>query len=116
MGNIGERDYDTYRQVFDLVVKNLPTPDLLIYLNAPVDTLIKRIHSRGREMENSISRDYLALLENYYADWVAHFDLCPVLTLRTDDLDFVHKPQHLDIVVEKIQDKLNGKEKIVFQN
>jgi deoxyadenosine/deoxycytidine kinase len=116
MGNIGERDYTTYRQLFDLVVKNLPAPDLLIYLNAPVETLMKRIHSRGREMENSISQDYLTLLENYYADWVAHFDLCPVLTLRTDDLDFVHKPQHLDIVVQKIQDKLNGKEEIVFQN
>jgi deoxyadenosine/deoxycytidine kinase len=114
MGNIDERDYDTYRQVFDLVVKNLPSPSLLIYLDAPVETLMKRIHSRGREMENSISADYLTLLENYYSDWIAHFDLCPVLSLRTDDLDFVHKPQHLDIVVNKIQEKLTGKEEIVF--
>jgi deoxyadenosine/deoxycytidine kinase len=114
MGNIDERDYDTYRQVFDLVVKNLPSPSLLIYLDAPVETLMKRIHSRGREMENSISADYLTLLENYYSDWIAHFDLCPVMTLRTDDLDFVHKPQHLDIVVNKIQERLTGKEEIVF--
>ncbi|MHC1740043.1 MAG: deoxynucleoside kinase [Anaerolineaceae bacterium] len=114
MGNISERDYATYRQVFDLVVKNLPSPSLLIYLNAPVDTLMQRIHSRGREMETSISGEYLALLENYYADWINHFDLCPVLTLRTDDLDFVHKPQHFDIVVQKIQEKLTGKEEIIF--
>ena len=114
MGNINERDYATYRQVFDLVVKNLPPPSLLIYLDAPVETLMKRIQSRGREMENSISADYLSLLESYYSDWIAHFDLCPVLTLRTDDLDFVHKPQHLDLVVEKIQEKLAGKEEIIF--
>ena len=114
MGNINERDYATYRQVFDLVVKNLPPPSLLIYLDAPVETLMKRIQSRGREMENSISADYLSLLESYYSDWIAHFDLCPVLTLRTDDLDFVHKPQHLDLVVEKIQEKLTGKEEIIF--
>ena len=114
LGNITERDYDTYRQVFDLVVKNLPAPSLLIYLHAPVETLMKRIHSRGRDIESSISADYLTLLESYYADWIAHFDLCPVLTLHTDDLDFVHKPQHLDIVVKRIQEKLTGKEEIVF--
>ena len=114
LGNINERDYDTYRQVFDLVVKNLPAPSLLIYLHAPVETLMKRIHSRGRDIESSISADYLTLLESYYADWIAHFDLCPVLTLHTDDLDFVHKPQHLDIVVKRIQEKLTGKEEIVF--
>jgi len=114
MGNISERDYLTYRQVFDLVVKNLPAPSLLIYLRAPVPTLMKRIHSRGREMESSISADYLSLLENYYDDWIKNFDLCPVLTLRTDDLDFVHKPQHLDLVVERIQNKLAGKEEMIF--
>jgi deoxyadenosine/deoxycytidine kinase len=114
MGNITERDYATYRQVFDLVVKNLPAPSLLIYLQAPVDTLIKRIQCRGREMESSISRDYLELLDSFYLDWITHFDLCPVLTIHTDDLDFVHEPKHLDTVVQKIQEKLSGKEEIRF--
>ena len=114
MGNITERDYATYRQVFDLVVKNLPPPSLLIYLYAPVNTLMKHIQCRGREIESSISPEYLGLLENYYTDWIQNFDLCPVLTIRTDDLDFVHDPKHLDIVVEKIQNKLSGKEEIVF--
>jgi deoxyadenosine/deoxycytidine kinase len=114
MGNISERDYATYRQVFDLVVKNLPPPSLLIYLYAPVDTLMRHIQCRGREIESSISPEYLGLLENYYTDWIQNFDLCPVLTIRTDDLDFVHEPKHLDIVVEKIQNKLSGKEEIVF--
>ena len=114
MGNITERDSLPYRQVFDIVTKNLPAPSLLIYLKAPVELLIKRIQKRGREMETSISADYLNLLDSYYTDWIKNFDLCPVLTLRTDDLDFVHKARHLDLVVERIQAKLAGKEEMVF--
>jgi deoxyadenosine/deoxycytidine kinase len=114
MGNINERDYRTYRQVFELVTRTLPSPDLLIYLAAPVPVLIKRIQARGRKIESTISADYLSLLENYYEDWIRNFDLCPVLTLRTDDLDFVHKPKHLETVVQKVQEKLAGKEEIVF--
>lgn len=114
MGNLNERDYQTYRKVFELVTANLPHPSLLVYLKCPVDTLITRIQSRGRDIESSISRDYLALLESYYDDWTRDFDLCPILTIRTDDLDFVHEPRHLDTVVKKIKEKLSGREEIVF--
>lgn len=114
LGNLNERDYMAYRRVFDLVVKHLPAPDLLIYVKAPVPVLINRIQRRGREMESGISADYLSLLETFYEEWLQSFDLCPVLTIRTDDLDFVHKPKHLDVVVERIQDKLAGREELVF--
>ncbi|HSQ26068.1 MAG TPA: deoxynucleoside kinase [Anaerolineales bacterium] len=114
LGNLSERDYLAYRRVFDLVVKHLPAPDLLIYVKAPVPVLINRIQRRGREMESGISADYLSLLETFYEDWLQSFDLCPVLTIRTDDLDFVHKSKHLDVVVERIQDKLAGREELVF--
>lgn len=114
MNNISERDYLSYRRVFDLVVANLPPPDLLIYLKAPVPVLIERIHRRGRAIETGITAEYLSLLESFYEDWMETFDLCPVLTIRTDDLDFVHKPRHLDIVVQRIQDMLAGKEEVVF--
>ncbi len=114
MNNLTERDYVAYRRVFSLVVDHLPPPDLLIYLRAPVSILMKRIQSRGRSIETGITAEYLGLLESYYDDWMGSFDLCPVLTIRTDDLDFVHKPQHLDIVVQRIQDRLSGKEDLVF--
>lgn len=114
MGNINERDYQTYRKVFDLITTNLPHPSLLVYLKCPVDTLVARIQARGRNIESSISRDYLALLESFYDDWTRTFDLCPILTIRTDDLDFVHEPRHLDTVVKKIKEKLSGREEIVF--
>lgn len=116
MGNLSERDYQAYRRVFDLVVDNLPRPDLLLYLKAPVPVLMDRITRRGRAIESGITAEYLSLLESFYEEWIQTFDLCPVLTLHTDDLDFVHKPKHLDIVVQRIQDKLAGKEEVIFPN
>jgi len=116
MGNISERDYLAYRKVFDLMMKTLPAPDLLIYLKAPVDVLVARIRKRGRAIESGITAEYLSLLESFYEEWMDTFDLCPVLTIRTDDLDFVHKPKHLDIVVGRIQNKLSGREEVVFNN
>jgi deoxyadenosine/deoxycytidine kinase len=115
MNNLAERDYLAYRAVFDLIVAKLPPPDLLIYLRAPVKVLIERIHRRARTIEGGITFEYLSLLESFYDEWMQTFDVCPVLTIRTDDLDFVHKPKHLDIVVERIQDKLSGREELVFE-
>jgi deoxyadenosine/deoxycytidine kinase len=116
LGNLNERDYLCFQRVFKLVIDNLPSPDLLIYLKAPVSILMDRINQRGREIESGISAEYLSLLESFYDDWIQVFDLCPVLTIRTDDLDFVHKKNHLDIVVQRIQDKLAGREDIIFPN
>jgi deoxyadenosine/deoxycytidine kinase len=114
MGNLNERDYFSYRRVFDLVVSGLPAPDLLIYLRAPVPVLMERIHRRGRAIESGITDEYMLLLESFYDDWMQTFDICPVLTIRTDDLDFVNKARHLDIVVNRIQDTLAGREELIF--
>jgi len=114
LGHFSERDYRAYRSVFDMVVANLPHPDLLLFLDAPVPVLIERIGQRGRAIERGVTAEYLALLETFYREWLEGFDLCPVLTIRTDDLDFVHQPEHLDIVVQRIQDRLAGKEEVIF--
>lgn len=114
LGTMSERDYQTYRRVFHLIVDRLPAPDLLLHLHAPAAVLLDRIRARGRLMESGITLEYLSLLDSFYREWLASFDLCPVLTIRTDDLDFVHRPGHLDIVIERIQDKLAGQEEIEF--
>lgn len=116
LGNLTERDYKSYRAVFDLVAARLPHPDLLLYLKAPVPVLLQRIRGRNRSIESGITADYLALLDTFYEEWLQNFDLCPVLTIHTDDLDFVNREKHLDIVVRRIHDKLAGKEDIVFPN
>jgi len=110
IGNLSERDYLAYRRLFDIVVQGLPRPGLLVYLKAPISVLMDRIHQRARNIETGISSDYLTLLDTFYDEWLKSFDLCPVLTIRTDDLDFVHKPRHLETVVARVQDKLSGKE------
>jgi deoxyadenosine/deoxycytidine kinase len=114
LGNLESREFDTYYRLFRLVVSNLPAPDLLLYLKAPVPVLLDRIRSRGRQMESGITLEYLELLERFYDQWLDAFDVCPVLTLRSDDLDFVHRPQHLEAVVERIHDKLAGQEEMAF--
>ena len=114
LDNLSERDYLSFRRVFELVVNGLPRPDLLLYLTAPVPVLMERIHRRGRAIESGITADYLSLLESFYEEWMQTFDLCPVLTIRSQDLDFVHRPEHLDIVVRSIQDKLAGREELIL--
>ena len=110
LGNFAERDYLAYRRLFEIVVAGLPRPDLLIHLKAPVNVLMDRIRKRARNMESGISPDYLALLDSFYDDWMNGFDLCPVLTIHTNDFDYVNHPHHLDVVIDRIQDKLAGKE------
>ncbi len=115
MNNLNERDYQAYRAVFDLVVANLPRPDLLIYLTAPVPVLVERIRQRARPIEAGITADYLSLLDSFYREWLTGFDLCPVLTLRTQQLDFVHHAHHLDTVIDHIEATLAGREEIVLE-
>jgi deoxyadenosine/deoxycytidine kinase len=112
MGNMAERDYLAYRRLFDLVMGSLPSPNLLVYLKCPVDVLMERIRRRARNIETGISADYLSLLDSFYDEWLKAYDLSPVLTIRTDDLDFVHQPQALEIVVKHIQERLGGKEEL----
>jgi deoxyadenosine/deoxycytidine kinase len=112
LGNMTERDYLSYRRLFDLVVNGLPSPNLLIYLKAPVPVLMERIQRRARGMETGITADYLTLLDSFYDDWLKSFDLCPVLTVRTDNLDYVHQPNALETVTQRITDKLAGKETV----
>jgi deoxyadenosine/deoxycytidine kinase len=114
MDNLSERDYLAYGRLFELVVNSLPAPNLLIYLKAPVEVLMQRIQRRARGMETGISAEYLALLDTFYDDWLKSFDLCPVLTIRTDNLDYVNQTQALETVTQRITDKLAGKEVVEF--
>jgi deoxyadenosine/deoxycytidine kinase len=112
--HIVPRDYHTYRELFEVLVQFLPPPDLIVYLRASVPTLQKRIALRGRTFELNITSDYLAQLNTLYSAWMQDFSLCPVLTVPADDLDFVHNGSHLDLIIRKIDEKLSGKEEVVF--
>ncbi len=113
-GAMSERDWRTYRALYEAVASVLPPPDLVIYLRASVSTLVDRIAQRGRSFEREISADYLAQLNALYEAWVQDFRLCPVLTIPGDQLDFVRRPAHLDLIVERVQDRLSGREEMTF--
>ena len=111
---INQRDYDTYQELYHVLVEFLPAPDLVIYLRASEKTLVDRISKRGRDYEQTISAGYLADLNQLYEDWVQDFELCPILTVPCDDLDYVAKTQHLALIVEKVTDILVGKAEVRF--
>jgi deoxyadenosine/deoxycytidine kinase len=113
-GHMSERDYQTYRELYEALTQFLPPPDLIIYLRASLTTLTERIALRGREYEQQIQPEYLTQLNQLYANWIANFTLCPVLTVPADQLDFVAYGSHLDLIVSKINDILAGKEEVVF--
>jgi deoxyadenosine/deoxycytidine kinase len=114
LGNMTEREYDAYRRVYDQVIVGLPVPDLLLYLDASPRTCSDRIRARGREIESGITLDYLSLLDDLYREWIAGFDICPVLTVPAESLDFVANEAHIDIILERIEQKLAGQEQVVF--
>jgi len=115
-GLMDERDYRSYWELYEVVTTVLPPPDLIVYLRASVATLQKRIQRRGRPYEQNIAASYLKQLNELYEEWIDGFSLCPVLTVPSDDLDFVLNPIHLDLITEKILEKLQGREEVVFDS
>lgn len=113
-GLMDQRDYDTYRELYDVLTVLLPAPDLVVYLRASVNTLMDRIALRGRDYEKHIEMDYLARLNELYEAWIERFSLCPVLTVPADDLNFATNDTHLDLIRSKIKERLAGKEEVVF--
>ncbi len=113
-GHIRQRDYQTYRELYETVIEFLPPPDLVIYLRATVPTLLTRISRRGRAYERTISPEYLSGLNVLYENWISGFSLCPVLTVPADDLDYVAHAGHLRLIAAKVEEKLTGKEEVIF--
>ncbi len=108
-GLMDERDYAAYRDLYEIAVTILPPPDLLVYLQASVPVLQVRIRRRGRPFERAIATEYLEQLNALYDEWAARFTLCPVLTVPTDNLDFVSNADHLQDLVGRILGCLEAK-------
>jgi deoxyadenosine/deoxycytidine kinase len=106
MGRMEKRDYENYRNLFYEMVDYLQPPDLIVYLKADVETLIKQIRLRGREFEKSIEPKYLLRLNRSYNRWVKGYKCGNLITIETDELDFVHNPEHFILVLNKIKSSL----------
>ena len=114
-GQMSERDWQSYWELYQTVITILPPPDLVIYLQASVPVLQERIRLRGRDYEQQIATEYLTRLNELYDAWVEGFALGSVLTVPTDNLNFVAENSHLELIANRVLDKLHGKEVVVFK-
>jgi len=114
-GFMQDRDYLSYRELYETAVQLLPPPDLMIYVRGSVPTLMNRISKRGRDYERTITSEYLQSLNDLYETWISNFVLCPVLTIPADDMDYVAHSGHLSLIIEKIDEKLTGNEEVLFE-
>ena len=102
IGCMDERDHANYRALFDAMTSYLRAPDLMIYLRAGVDTLLRQITFRGRAYEQGIERSYLEQLNALYEEWIAGYTLGPLLVIDTDATDFVHDVAQQDDILRRI--------------
>lgn len=108
MGLMTNRDFENYASLFDLMESLVKGPDLLIYLRSSIPNLVKQIHKRGRDYENSISIDYLSRLNERYEAWITSYDKGKLLIINVDDLDFVDNPEDLGDVINRIDAEIHG--------
>jgi deoxyadenosine/deoxycytidine kinase len=114
-GHLSQRDWRCYLDLYETLATLLRPPDLVVYLQASVPTLRRRIAHRGRDYEHTISDDYLAQLNGLYNAWVSGFRLCPVLTVDTNNLNYVQDETHLDQIWHRIEDRLTGQEFLALE-
>ena len=93
-GQMVERDWATYVELYEAMKANLPKPDLLIYLKCSVRAIRRRIKQRGRPYEQAIEATYLRKLNDLYAGWIGRWDASPVLVWDTDDMDYLEDLVH----------------------
>lgn len=107
-GYLDDRDFENYGELFGIMTQFLEPPDLLIYLRTSVPVLEDRIRTRGRDYEQTIPTAYLQQLDGHYEDWIARYDLSPVLIVETDARNLVDEEAELIKVADRVQRKLEA--------
>src|ERR1051325_11071283 len=108
MGLMSKRDFDNYYIFFQTLKSMVKPPDLLIYLNASVPTLVGNIQKRGREYEENILLDYLKKLNEYYNKWIESYKEGPLLVINGDENKFGEKDEDLGKVINMVDAQLFG--------
>ena len=108
MGNLTDRDYETYTELFENMMEIISQPDLTIYLRASVPHLMGNIQLRGRDYEQSMPLDYMANLNQRYEDFFMKRYQGSLLVIDVDNLDFLHRPEDFAFILDKVDAKLYG--------
>ena len=108
MGNLSDRDYETYMELFEQMMGIVKVPDLMLYLHASVPHLVGNIQQRGRTYEQTIQLDYLENLNRRYDDFIYNKYKGRVMTVEKDQLDFLNRPKDLARIIDRIDRELFG--------
>ena len=108
--NLNDEEYGLYQQIYAHLQPQTPTPDLVIYLQAPVESLIERVRRRGVAYESPITEDYLARLAESYSRYFYQYDASPLLIVNSEHLNFADQPQDFELLLERIGQMRGGRE------
>ena len=106
-GNLSERDFNTYMDTFNVMMSVVKEPDLMIYLKSSIPHLVSQIQKRGRDYEQGISIEYLGGLNERYEQWIAGYK-GRLITIDTDNLDFLNRPEDFALITDRIDAELYG--------
>ena len=107
---LDDAEYQLYRQIYEHVKPQVPVPDLVIYLQASVDTLVARVKKRGDPAERGIEEDYLRRLSEAYTGYFYNYADSPLLIVNSERLNFVEVPEHLDLLIQRVDAMRGGRE------
>jgi len=99
---LSDDEYTLYQSIYQSLAPQAPTPDLVIYLQAPTEVLIERVHKRGSRYERSVQDDYLSKLANSYGEFFHHYQAAPVLVVNSENLNFVDNENDFNLLLERI--------------
>ncbi len=106
---LSERELTLYNKIAPALSRDIPKPDLVIYLQAGTQTLLSRIRKRGFSFEKPIDSDYVEMLNKAYDYFFFHYSDTPLLVVKTDEIDFVNTSEHFDDLIEQIHKPISGK-------
>ncbi|UCF80324.1 MAG: deoxynucleoside kinase [Acidobacteriota bacterium] len=101
--NLSDSELMLYERLYAILSREVPRPDLVIYLQADTSVLVKRIRARGREFERRISEDYLKALNDAYNNYFFNYNRTPLLVVNTSEIDFVHRKEDLEDLLKQIE-------------
>jgi deoxyguanosine kinase len=107
---LDDAEYQLYDKIHAHVKPQVPPPDLVIYLQASVDTLVSRVKRRGVPSEASIDEAYLRRLSEAYTSYFHHYEDSPLLIVNSERLNFVEVPEHLELLIARIEGMRGGRE------
>lgn len=107
MGNLSERDFNTYMEIFETMTGVTKTPDLLVYIRCSIAHLVAQIQKRGRDYEQTMSIEYLSGLNELYEKWIGSYK-GQLLVIDADDMDFEHRAEDFAAITDRIDAMLYG--------